>query len=530
MKKFLQSFVFPSICGLLLAVWLLQQTCLWAVPAHRGRLQVRQPDGTMLTLRLMGDEWRHFHTTADGYTVVKDRQGRYVYAELEGGVLNPTAMTAHDEGERSAEEEAFLENIPLRQVPDMTPQMQSMKQQAEQTTATQAARRRAAGTHFSNFKGLIILAEYNDCKFSRDDYKQLMDDMANKEGYTGFDDVECTGSVRDYFSDNSNGLFKPEFTVVGPYTLNYSQYDAKGTENGPTLVRAAVNAADADVNYKDFDGDGDGYVDLVFVVFAGCGANFTDNDERLMWPHRYRLFGTRKDGVYVRDYVCAVELYGYTSKPETIQIDGIGTICHEFSHVLGLPDFYDTNYEEDGQSNDPDEWTVMAQGCYANYDRTPVGYSLYERYAVGFMDEPPVISSPGSMTLDPLPLLTSRYGYRMNTPVNDEFFLLENRQQAAFKWDACPVVVCWYTGWIRLSLLSGIAIPSMPILTITIMSWCGQAVHIPIHIKRKSILSRLQPMYSPVIIMLRNWAIRQSLPICSRGQASPVLTSCRISR
>ena len=436
MKKFPQSYVFPSIRGLLLAVCLFQLTCLRAVPAHPGRSQVRQPDGAMLTLCLRGDEWCHFHTTADGYAVVKDQRGHYVYAELEDEVLKPTAMTAHDEGERSVEEKAFLENIPLLQAPSMTLQMQSMKQQADQTTAAHAARRRVAGTGFSNFKGLIILAEYSDCTFSRDDYRQLMDDMANREGYTGFDDVECTGSVRDYFIDNSNGLFKPEFTVVGPYTLDYSQYYAEGTKNGSTLVRAAVEAADADVNYMDFDGDGDGYVDLVLVIFAGNGANFTGNDERLMWPHRYNFFRNKKDDVYVSDYACTVELYGYTSRPETIQIAGIGTICHEFSHVLGLPDFYDVDYEVSGQSNHLDNWSVMAQGCYANYDKTPVGYSLYERYSVGFMNEPPVISSPGSMTLDPLPLLTSRSGYRINTPVNNEFFLLENRQQTAFKWDA----------------------------------------------------------------------------------------------
>ena len=160
MKKFSQRYFFPSLRVLLLAVWLFQLTGLWAVPAHPGKLQVRQPDGTMLTLCLKGDEWCHYHTTADGYTVVKDSLGYYVYAELEGGVLKATAMTAHDEGERSAEEVAFLENMPVRQVPAMTPQILSMKQQAAQATVEHVARRRAGGTNFANFKGLIILAEY----------------------------------------------------------------------------------------------------------------------------------------------------------------------------------------------------------------------------------------------------------------------------------------------------------------------------------------------------------------------------------
>ena len=176
----------------------------------------------------------------------------------------------------------------------------------------------------------------------------------------------------------------------------------------------------------------------------------------------------------------------------------------------------------------------MCWDClYANYDRTPVGYSLYERYAVGFMDEPPVISSPGNMTLDPLPLLTACSGYRINTPVDNEFFLLENRQQAAFKWDAFlpgSGMLVHRVDKTKTSVWDYNTVNTILILTITIMSWCGQAVHIPIRIKRNGILSRLLPMYSPVMIMLRNWAIRLPRPICSRGQASPVPTSCRISR
>ena len=114
-------------------------------------------------------------------------------------------------------------------------------------------------------------------------------------------------------------------------------------------------------------------------------------------------------------------------------LDGIGTVCHEFSHVLGLPDLYDTDYEKSGgQSNHPDTWSLMAGGCYENNSRTPVGYSLYERYAAGFAT-PEVISSEGAKRLDPLPLFNQ--GYRINTEVEKEYFLLENRQPSLFAWD-----------------------------------------------------------------------------------------------
>ena len=122
----------------------------------------------------------------------------------------------------------------------------------------------------------------------------------------------------------------------------------------------------------------------------------------------------------------------------TSEIDGIGTICHEFSHVLGLPDFYDTNYDKDGkeESNHPGDWSVMAGGSYLNIGRTPAGCSLYGRCSVGFCDEDPeLLTGKGDFMLPPLSD-TQAKGYRINTPVNNEFFLLENRQKTKFKWDS----------------------------------------------------------------------------------------------
>ena len=412
-----------------------------AVPAHPGILKVQQPDGSFLTLRLVGDEWRHFNTTADGYSVVKDSRGYYVYAQRQGGRLMPTARVAHDATERTADEQAFLAGQQKFMAPDMTAAMAQVKSRVE----TIGAKRRAQGrraTDYQNFKGLIVLVEFNDKSFSRPDYTDIITDMVNKENYAGFDTQKMTGSVRDYFSDNSNGKFKPQFDIVGPYKVNFSQYDCN-MEDGKVneVVLAAIDSADVDVDFKKYDGDGDNLVDLVFFVIAGNGANYTGNDKNLWWPHRSIIYnpGSRdyrvvKDGVTLWDYASSTELAGYVDQPRTIMIDGIGTICHEFSHVLGLPDFYDANYEEDGQSITPGVWSLMDQGCYLNGGYTPCGYSLYERWAVGFIGDPQKIEGEGSYEL--APLHSSRTGYRIDTPETDEFFLLENRQNGQFKWDA----------------------------------------------------------------------------------------------
>lgn len=418
---------------------------IMAIPAHKKPIQVTQPDGTTVTIQLHGDEWLHFNTTADGYSVVKNQQGFYVYAEKKNGELKATQMVAHNAQERKANEQAFLQNMKKFQAPDMTPAIANMKGRVEAI----GAQRRAQGnraTNYENFKGLIVLIQYNDKEFSREDYPTVINDMVNQQNYTGFDNNQRTGSVRDYFTDNSEGKFQPQFDVVGPYTVNYSQYDANmnGDKCSKILVDA-LNQADADVNFKNYDGDSNGAVDLVFFILAGNGANYGGNDENLWWPHRSVIIDEEKyntgknpyiykDGVLLWDYASSTELCGYTTNPQTVFIDGIGTICHEFSHVLGLPDFYDTNYEEDGESVTPGDWSLMASGNYLNNGFTPVGYSLYERYLVGFTDKPEVISQPGNYTLEPL--YNNQKGYWLNTPEPKEFFILENRQRSQFKWDA----------------------------------------------------------------------------------------------
>lgn len=430
---------------LLFVVMMFALCNMMAVPAHPKAVTVQQPDGSTVTIRLVGDEWLHFNTTSDGYSIVKDSRGYYVYAESKDGQLQPTAQVAHDMAERSASEQDFLAGVKKYQAPAMSEQVAAMKQMAQKRQAQTLAANRAALYDYSKFKGLIILVEFKDKTFSREDYKDLFIDMVNKDNYDGYVDTKgkkqnYTGSVRDYFSDNSGGKFLPQFDVVGPYKIDYSQYDANGTSNAATLTKAAVDAADADVDFSQYDGDNNGKVDLVFFIFAGNGANYNGNDSRLFWPHRSMIYNPTtyqwiyKDGVQLRDYASSVELYGWISQPNTITIDGIGTICHEFSHVLGLPDFYDTDYEgSGGLSNHPGIWSVMAGGSYENIGRTPVGYSLYERYAVGFTEEPQKITAAGEYTLDPL--VTSMTGWRIDTPQENEFFLFENRQKSS-KWDA----------------------------------------------------------------------------------------------
>lgn len=430
MKKFLLSLIVMFLCAV----------STQAVPAKPGLATVTQPDGTTLTIRLVGDEYLHYNVTEDGYTVVRDSQGYYVYAELSAEKqLMPTTQVAHNAEARSEAELKFLSGVQKYLQPAMKESVEKEMKAERQRRQKALEERRAPNYDYSKFRGLVILVEYNDKSFDRTDYPLIASEMINSTDYTGYNDwngrfVSCTGSVRDYFRDNSMGLFQPEFDIVGPIQVDRSQYYANGTNNASQLTLDVMTAADEQVDFSLYDGDGDGWMDMVFFIFAGHGSNVGGNNSKLLWPHASVIYDpttnryVQMDGVWLGRYACSTEL-SYGEKDRTI--DGIGTICHEFSHVLGLPDFYDTDYKSSGgESADPGEWSLMAGGCYNNSARTPAGYSLFERYMAGFA-MPQVIEEEESFTLEPLH--TSNTGYRINTPVKKEFFILENRQQE--KWD-----------------------------------------------------------------------------------------------
>lgn len=427
---------------------------MMAVPAKSGTVTVTQPDGTTVTVSLHGDEWLSYETTSDGYSIVRNDKGYYVYAELQQGKLVPTTVIAHDSQARNVQEKQYLSAVQKYLKPQMNAkiaQMRELMQVQQRQTLAKRRQMRKAGMHKEsgtepNYKSLVILVQFKDKSFSRSDYGELMTDMINKENYTGYQEgssfVSCTGSVRDYFTDNSGGVFRPQFDVYGPYTVNYSQYDPQGTYNVMPILLDAIDKANSDVDFSQYDNDGDGYVDNVYFIIAGNGSNYSGNDSRWWWPHRaaiynpnatsYNDYYVKKDGVYLWDYATSVEFYGWASVPETVHIDGIGTFCHEFGHVLGLPDFYDTDYGASGgeSPNTPGYWSVMAGGNYMNDGRTPVGYSYCERNLLGYAEDN-YISGVGSYTLEPVH--TSNSGLILPSGNQNEFFVLDNRQKV--KWN-----------------------------------------------------------------------------------------------
>jgi len=414
-----------TILLLLFALWSIR---MLAIPAHPGVLPMPQPDGTMVNVQLVGDEYYHFNTTADGYTVVLNEAGGYVYAQREGGKLKATTILAHNEGSRSAAELALLASTPKYLVDELD---------VNQGNARRAKRNVDFPVfNLADLRGLVILVNFSDVKFNVSDPDAFYTAMFGTEGFTGFfdplrnRDVSCPGGVMDYFRDQSNGAFVPPFDVYGPYNSAYKARQANS--NSAAIFNAILSAANSEIDFRNYDSNNDGKIDMIYFLVAGYSSSYQGNNTGYLWPHASSLAWSfhSYDGKWADRYACSTEIYGYEGS--TCGIEGIGTICHEFSHVLGLPDLYDTDYADNGgESNHPGEWDLMAGGSHFNYGCNPVGYSLYELYTLGWA-HPQTITETGEYTLNPVN--TSREGYLLRTPEPNEYFAIENRQRTG--WDS----------------------------------------------------------------------------------------------
>lgn len=340
-----------------------------------------------------GDEFGHYWQAESGEKIIQNKDGRYKvlsYFEAENLLQRTSESRSRVNALRKQKQHGFLSNLT------------------------------------GSKKGLVILVNFRDNVFSTDDPKAIYNEMFNQLDYT---DYGMTGSVRDYFLAQSYGLFDMTLDVAGPYTLSkpmasYGGNDENGTDIGVrAFARESFVLADADVNYSDYDWDGDGEVEQVFIVYAGY-AEAQGASANTIWPHSFALAEPLTlDGVGVSQYACSSELRGSDGD----EIDGIGTVCHEFSHCLGLADHYDTEGTNFGTSY----WDVMAAGSYNNNSCTPAAYTSFERWSMGWL-EPKELNSQTDI-VGMKSLVDSPEAYVLYNDANpDEFYLLENRQRKGF--------------------------------------------------------------------------------------------------
>ena len=386
---------------------------LMAGPAYPGRIVYTQPDGTTIGIHLHGDEFHHWAT---------DDSGRILEQDADGFWRVSTGITSRqlEEGRAAATLRRAAAN------------------QARQEYAAQHA-----AANFGSPKIPVILVGFSGQNEGFSKTAEDFDAMLNSADYTA---NSAIGSVRTYFEENSHRQFTPEFEVLGPVNLtNAKSYYGRNTSTQQgsdalpemALVHAA-KALDGTVDFSRYDNDGDGTVDFVLFYFSGYDEAQGGNTN-CIWSHAWYLSASQNarnqrtfDGVKLDRYFCTAELKGGSGST----MCSIGTTCHEFAHTLGLPDFYDADYETNGEAASMYSFDLMSSGNYNANSTIPPYFTAEELYEVGWMSAIPEMATSGTVTLPAVnyPDATGYSAYMTKAATNGEYFVYEVR--GGQRWDA----------------------------------------------------------------------------------------------
>lgn len=392
----------------------------FAVTAYPERVLFTQPNGEKVTIQMKGDEYVKYALSEDGYTLLYDHEGYFNYAIMNTeGNLVPSSFHATEVNLRTRNEIQFLATIPKNlnfselQLNSMIFIRKSVEQRLSQNPIPNSR-----GT----MKLLCILMEFPDKPFVKTNQ-----DFQNLFNQVGYNYGGASGSVHDFYAEASYNTLNVTFDVVGPYQTaqNMEYYGSNSFGDASQMASEAIDYAQSVVDFSDYDNDNDGTVDGLYIIFAGNGEE-AGAGVNTIWSHAGGV-NAFYDGVQIDGYACSPEHRGASGNSITY----IGVICHELGHVLGAPDYYDTNYETGGSYEGTGNWDLMASGSWNNSGRTPAHPNPRIKVYTYQWADVTILSTAQSVVLPPSLNYQNSF-YRINTATNNEYFIIENRVSRNF--------------------------------------------------------------------------------------------------
>ena len=426
-------------------VLLLAHTGAYAGPARNTPVYLKQPDGSVFQARIRGDEFTRIKTDATGHAIIQEADGWWTYAIYkEDGTKGSTGWRVG--GETPHEILSASMRIPHAGLSRAAQERRAAEYgKGEKPMFTRMKELHGISTRSGEDAspaikhGLVILADFKDVQFKhqKEDFERLLTEK-------GYSVNGATGSVKEYFDAQFDGLMEFDFHVSDIVTLPknrayYGSNDDDGSDKAPAeMIADACRLADGEIDFSLYDDDMDGDVDNVFLFFAGQD-EAEGASEECIWSHAWYIrsgagINLELDGTAIDRYACSSEMtIAYDPEGNIHEfISGIGTFCHEYSHTLGLPDFYDTDYEESGGIS-AGLWittALMDGGNYNNLGNTPPYYNALERIIAG-ISEPEVLQKTGTYTLEPVNV--AGRSYILPTETEGVFYLFECRSDKG--WD-----------------------------------------------------------------------------------------------
>ncbi len=399
-------------------------SALQAIPASQELITVQQPNGTEIQIRLNGDEYYHWYEDVEGYTIIQNNEWWY-YANLnsQGNLENTYIPVGSSARKELLPEKHLRSQIAVQKAKENRKERMNLVRENNKSK-----RNLAKGV----VKNLVVLVDFPN-KAGEKTEKEF-DDLFNLPGYN-FD--ETYGSVRDYYLESSYGQVEIQ-SVIAPWVTVSKNYQYYG-QNAPDgeidinirdlITEALTILNNKSYNFKQFDLDNDGWIDMFDVIHAGYGEEFVTNSEDLIWSHQWGLeepFVTH-DGVKIQMYHIEPEFDGREAV-NLKKIVRIGVICHESGHFFGLPDLYDTDYSSSGTG----DWCIMSGGTFKSRAR-PIHFCAWAKYTLGWLT-PTEITNNGEYSLKPSADNKDIYYIKKGFP-GKQYLMIENKQYIGFDSD-----------------------------------------------------------------------------------------------
>lgn len=384
-----------------------------SVPAYPKPVKFVQPDGTVVTYRIIGDEHNHWLESTGGYVLKRADNGYLCYAGKDSnGAIVAAGKYMGNDSQASA-------NMKLLRRDDM---IKSDGMKLSPAGPNKALQINGTFPLKGKRKLLMLLVNFADTQpsFDADKFRELM----NAPDYNG------TGSFRDYYLETSYNQLDIETTVVGWLQLP-RQKSLYSTEDMSDLIRDALALVDPSIDIHQFDNDGDGELDGLSIIHQGMGQEVSGSTSDI-WSHSSELLDQMYGDVRVKKYTIQPEIL-FNDPYNGLQMTTVGVLCHEFGHNLGAPDYYDTDYEDNGYYNGTGIWDLMADGIWSEHylpGDSPSSLNMWQKIQFGWV-EPKVLDSTATVT--DMPAATDEpVGYIVKTKREGDYFVLENRQVQKF--------------------------------------------------------------------------------------------------
>ena len=373
-------------------------------------------DGRTVSATLVGDEHIHFYKSREGEIILYNSEGNYYHAASKEQLDSINALAEQHQAQASENRAKMM--------------------RSSITAAGITTNGHLSGYRLFPSKGtpkvLVLMVEFSDVSFTfgKDDFEKFLnsEEMTTNVSVNGIV-AKSQGSVAEYFRACSGGKFSPQFDIYGTFKVNNTA--AYYSSHESAFIKDACAAAENDVDFTRYDQDGDGNVDLVYIIYAGYGAAW--GVKNVIWPKVTYTTGSycTVDGKKVHRAGMSNELNFYPEIYEELKINpliaGIGVFAHEFCHAMGIADLYATSDKVwadslyDNQSME--EWSLMDGGENRCNGCLPTPLNAFERYLFGWIDDIQELTDSQKVTLTPLK--DGGQAYKIPGNNENEYWILE---------------------------------------------------------------------------------------------------------